>query len=266
MIAPERIYALGLTYRDHLRETGERAGPPAVFLRDPASIVAPGGPVRIPSRAQMIAALERLEPGLGARVPALPALLDYEVELAIVLRDDVPAARLDDPRARLPLGYFVACDVTARSVQILGEGVANRLDFWSAAKSFPSTLLIGAEVVTPADDVCPQVPLTTTVRGQRRQHSSTAELLWSPRELLRFAVGATGASGLRAGDVVLTGTPGGVALAVPRWKRWIADRVLDRFGKLRAAARLPGFLAAGDELAIDGGPLGGARAIVEAAP
>jgi 2-keto-4-pentenoate hydratase/2-oxohepta-3-ene-1,7-dioic acid hydratase in catechol pathway len=269
-LRPRRIYALGLTYRDHLAETGEPQGDaPAVFRRDPASLA--DGVLRLPSTDAILRVADALEPGLGAelrrRRPDCPALLDWEVELGIALLDDVDAARLDDPAARLPIGYFVANDVTVRSVQILGEGRPNRMDFWGASKSFPGTLLVGPVLWRHPDapaDACPRVPLATYVNGVARQRSSTDQLLYTPRELLRFAARATGEPVLRAGDVVLTGTPGGIALAVRRWQRWIADRLLDRFGKLAAASRRRSrFLAAGDRVEIGAGPLGTACARVE---
>jgi 2-keto-4-pentenoate hydratase/2-oxohepta-3-ene-1,7-dioic acid hydratase in catechol pathway len=263
MLSPRHVYALGLTYRDHLRETGERPSPdgPAVFRRDPASLIA-GDEIRLPSAASIAATLDRLEPGLGARASARHALLDYEVELGLQLLEDIAVRDLDAPV--LPIACFIACDLTVRTVQILGEGTANRMAYWSAAKSFPGTFLAGAPVRV-ADGA--EIVLTTTVNGVRRQHSSTAQLLHPPRELLRFLARSAGVATLAAGDVVLTGTPGGIALMVPRWKRWIADRVLDRFGKLAAATRGGAkFLAAGDVVEIDGGILGARRAVVVAGP
>jgi 2-keto-4-pentenoate hydratase/2-oxohepta-3-ene-1,7-dioic acid hydratase in catechol pathway len=253
VLEPKRIVALGLTWRSHARETGERmsADGPAVFARDPASL-ATGGQVVIPSQARIRRTLDALEPGLGAelarRHPQLPALFDYEIELGFVV--------LADGR----IGWFVANDLTVRSVQILGEGTGRRMDFWSASKSFPSSLLVGPVMVT--DDDTPDVELVLRVGGEVRQRGSTTELAYGARELRRFAgVGA-------AGEVVLTGTPAGIALQVPRWKRVVADLLLDRWGKLGAALRSARgsrrFLQPGDVIEMDAGPLGHVRAVVEA--
>jgi 2-keto-4-pentenoate hydratase/2-oxohepta-3-ene-1,7-dioic acid hydratase in catechol pathway len=272
-IAPRRVLALGLTYRDHIAETGERVGDegPVAFERDPASLLREGDVLWVPSPTAILQALERLEPGLGmavrARHPEVPALLDYEVELGLLLLADVPAARLEDPSFRPPVSAFLANDVTVRTVQILGEGSADRLAFWAASKSFAGTLLVGPTSWAPPDGGF-DVPLSTAVNGVVRQRSSTRELLYTPRELLRFAARASGGRTLDAGDVVLTGTPGGIALSVARWKRMLADRLLSRFGKLSAAVRGSRrrgsrFLRDGDVLEMDGGPLGRLRVAVK---
>jgi 2-keto-4-pentenoate hydratase/2-oxohepta-3-ene-1,7-dioic acid hydratase in catechol pathway len=255
-LAPRRIVALGLTWRDHVRETGEpiAAAGPAVFERDPRSLAADGR-VRVPSRASLLAALERLEPGLGDAVgrrhAALPALLDYEIELGMQL--------LDDGRT----GWFLANDITARTVQILGEGAADRMAFWSASKSFPATMVVGSELLV--SDSTPDVELTLRVRGEVRQRARSTQILYSAAEMRQFAA-YKGA--LQPGDVVLTGTPGGIALSVGRWKRAIANLLLGRQARLsaalRSAARGRRFLEPGDVIEMDGGPLGTARAVVQA--
>lgn len=273
-LAPRRVHALGLTYRDHAAETGEpiRKEGPVVFERDPGSLLTSGDVLPIPSRTAILQSLERLEAGLGmqllARHPEVPVLLDYEVELGVLLLEDVPVVRLDDPSFRPPLGLFLANDITVRTVQILGEDSPARMTFWAAAKSFARTWLVGPVLWIPETDAF-EIPLSLTVNGAVRQRSSTRELLYTPREVLGFVARSTGAERLAAGDVILTGTPGGIALSVPRWQRAVADRVLSRFGKLSAAARKarrPGsrFLRDGDVLEMDGGPLGHRRVTVTA--
>jgi 2-keto-4-pentenoate hydratase/2-oxohepta-3-ene-1,7-dioic acid hydratase in catechol pathway len=254
VLSPGTIHALGLTYRDHAAETGERIDPsgPAVFARDPASRCVPGR-ILIPSRARVLAALERLEPGLGSavarRFPHLPALLDYEVELGVIIGD---GGRV---------GYVLANDITARTVQILGEGAPDRMAFWSAAKSFPGTLLLGATVVWSDKRELPDVPLELRVNGAVRQRSRTSSLVYTLDQMIAFA---SRRAPVGEGDLLLTGTPGGIALAVPRWKRAVAGMVLSRLGRLGAALRSRRrFLAAGDIVEMDGGPLGRARAVVE---
>lgn len=69
-------------------------------------------------------------PGLGdtlrADYPKLSALLDYEVEMGFVLLEDVDPSQLDQPSFAPRLGFFIANDLSARSVGILGEGQPNR--------------------------------------------------------------------------------------------------------------------------------------------
>jgi 2-keto-4-pentenoate hydratase/2-oxohepta-3-ene-1,7-dioic acid hydratase in catechol pathway len=255
-LAPARIVALGLTFSDHLRETGEKAAPdgPARFERDPASLVRDGR-VRRPTHAQLIAALERLEPGLGAKVAArhdpLPALLDYEVELGIQL--------LEDGR----LGWLLVNDVTARTVQILGEGARERMRFWSASKSFPATLVMGDKMLV--SDETPDLELILRVRGEVRQRARSTALLYPAAELVRFA---RTVAPLQPGDLIMTGTPAGVALTVRRWQRALVAPLLGRFGRLEMALRRARkgrrYLEPGDELEMEAGPLGSVRATVVA--
>jgi 2-keto-4-pentenoate hydratase/2-oxohepta-3-ene-1,7-dioic acid hydratase in catechol pathway len=254
VLVPRRIVALGLTWRDHLRETGERAAPegPARFERDPASLVSDGN-VRRPGHAELVAALEKLEPGLGAAAAArhtpLPALLDYEIELAIQL--------LEDGR----LGWLVANDITARTVQILGEGARDRMRFWSASKSFPATLVLGDQLLV--SDETPDLELVLRVRGEVRQRARTTSLLYPAAELVRHA---SSVAPLAPGDLILTGTPAGVALSVPRWQRVLVAPLLGRFGRLgaslRRARRGRRYLEPGDAIEMEAGPLGVVRATV----
>jgi 2-keto-4-pentenoate hydratase/2-oxohepta-3-ene-1,7-dioic acid hydratase in catechol pathway len=246
-----RLVALGLTWRDHARETGEPIAPdgPARFTRDPASLAAPGRVV-LPSRARIRRSLDALEPGLGdelaRRHPDFPALLDHEIELGLVV--------LADGRT----GWFLANDVTVRTVQILGEGSPRRMEFWSASKSFPGTLVVGPSLLRAEET--PDVELVLRVRGEVRQRARSTEILYPAALLRQFAA-------LEPGDAVLTGTPAGVAIAVPRWKRWVADTFLDRWRKLdaaiRGARRSRRFLEGGDVIDMEAGPLGRVSAVVE---
>jgi 2-keto-4-pentenoate hydratase/2-oxohepta-3-ene-1,7-dioic acid hydratase in catechol pathway len=132
------------------------------------------------------------------------------------------------------------------------------MEFWGASKSFPSTLVVGETLVV--GDAPPDLELVLRVSGEVRQRGASSGMLYGPAELRRFA------EPLAPGDVVLTGTPAGIALSVPRWKRVLGDLLLSRWGKLAAAFRAargnPRFLRPGDVLEMEGGPLGRARAVV----
>ena len=143
---------------------------------------------------------------------------------------------------------------------MLGEGRADVGPYWSAAKSFAGflpALPTGWAPDAPADTV-PSVNLRTLVNGQLRQDALTSEMSFRPSQILAAAAAHLGRD-LDAGDVVLTGTPGGVALRIPRWKRPLS-RMLDRFGKLEAALQLyvdgAGFLRAGDRVTVEADFLG----------
>jgi 2-keto-4-pentenoate hydratase/2-oxohepta-3-ene-1,7-dioic acid hydratase in catechol pathway len=262
--APTRIVALGLTYRAHAEETGQAADA-VVFEQDPQAWTPGEGTIRRPSDAAMLAALARLDPrllGELAEFGFMPALLDYEVELGLVLLDG-----LADPSAPGRVALVVANDLSARTLQILGEGARNRLDYWAAAKSFPGFAPTTARAWVPARfelDAWPALTLTTRVNGRIRQQASTDALLERPREMLARVLDALGP--LAPGTLLLTGTPAGIALQVPAWKRTLGAWLLDRPGRLRAAlakhSSKTAFLRPGDLVEVSGGWLGGFAQIV----
>lgn len=261
---PRAIVAAGLTYQSHTSELGlEIPEQPRMFDKAVTSWTPDAPAIALPSFRALCAAAEAVEPGLGntlrSRFPALPLLLDYEIELGIHVLGPVTRAQL--AAGELPrLAWFIANDLTARSLQILGEGRADVTPYWTAAKGFPGflpTMPTGWAPDAPAD-VVPSVNLRTLVNGQLRQDALTSELVFRPSQLLAAAAARLGRD-LDAGDVVLTGTPGGVALRIPRWKRRLS-RMLDRFGKLEAALQLyvdgAGFLRAGDRVTVEADFLG----------
>ncbi len=270
-LAPRRVHALGLTYAAHINETGGgEAEGPAIFTKDPVSLLREGDTVRSPSQDALLEAVERLDARLVAklapRFSALPPLLDYEVELGLLLLEDVSAAELERPGFAPSVGYFLANDVTARTVQVLGEGRPDRMAFWCAAKSFPGFLVAGPLLWVP--DVpqaaaCLDVTLTLAVNGEPRQEGRTMDLIASPRELLLRAARAASSKVLEKGDVVLTGTPSGVAFTVPAWKRRLAALLPGSTARLSAALRThasnPRMLKPGDVVEMDGGVLGRRR-------
>jgi 2-keto-4-pentenoate hydratase/2-oxohepta-3-ene-1,7-dioic acid hydratase in catechol pathway len=257
----ERIFAFGFTYRDHVRETGSRApdlrsDPPIVFEKNVRSVSRAAEAVAIPSSEEMLEALDRLEPGLGAklarRYAVLPALMDYEVELGLVVLERIRARDLADPRFSPRVAWFLANDLTARSCQILGEGRPNTYAYWALAKSFTRFLPVSPRALESTGiDSVPLVGLRTVVGGELRQDARTSELLYTPRQMLEAATRFAGGD-LDVGSAVLTGTPAGVGLRVARWKKALADRFLDRFGKLDRAidahARGDRLLRCGDEI------------------
>lgn len=272
--APRAIVAAELTYAGHLAELGLRKPTaPRVARKELRAWSPVGAKVETPSFRALCAVAEELEPGLAAalraRYPTLPLLLDYEVELGIAVLEDAPRARLAGgwlPR----LGWFLANDLTSRTLQLLGEGQPERLRYSGAAKSFGGFLPALATAWVPPSpvDAPPAVRLRTTVNGQLRQDADASELLYRPSELLVAAAAALERD-LGEGDLVLTGTPAGVALRVPRWKRRLA-RGLDRFGKLEAALQLyvdgAGFLRPGDEVTVEADYLGARSVEIEVEP
>ncbi|MBK7535345.1 MAG: fumarylacetoacetate hydrolase family protein [Myxococcales bacterium] len=264
---PTAIVAAGLTFAGHRDELGlARPAPgelPQMFAKEASCFCPRAGVVAMPSYRALCQAADAVEPGLGAalraRYPTLPVLLDYEVEIAIAVLE--PASARELAAGKLPrLGYCLVNDLTARALQLLGEGQPSQAEYWRAAKSFPDFLpAVGtAWVPTSPADALPKVNLRTLVNGQVRQEALSTELLFRPSQLLTAAAATLGRD-LGPGDLVLTGTPAGVALRAPRWKRRLS-RMLDRFGKLDAAVQLyvegAGFLRCGDRVTVDAEVLG----------
>jgi 2-keto-4-pentenoate hydratase/2-oxohepta-3-ene-1,7-dioic acid hydratase in catechol pathway len=269
---PTDIVALGLTYKAHARETG--SGPdPVVFRIDASAWSSDARTLARPSSARLLEALARLDPELpanlaNARFGFMPAMLDYEVELGLLLLDGLPGAdAIDSLASGGRVGLLVANDVTARSVQILGEGQPDRLAYWTAAKSLPGFAPTGARAWVPERfdlDAWPSLRLETRVNGAIRQDAPLELLIETPRQMLTRVSATVGP--LAPGTLLLTGTPAGVAFSVPRWKRALGERLLDRLGKLSAA--LSGytakteFLRPGDVVEVRAGWLGAIEHVV----
>ncbi|EDM76392.1 hypothetical protein PPSIR1_07495 [Plesiocystis pacifica SIR-1] len=275
---PARILALGLTFRAHARETASAADPVVFEVAPSAWVGLPvhgeRQPARLlrPSSAALFEACERLDPGLRQELAGfgfLPAMLDYEVELALVFPEGL--TRVEELSQPGRVAMAVANDLTARSLQILGEGQGARLDYWGAAKSLPG-LAPTAERAWLFEslplDRWPELRLRTRVNGELRQDASTSLLMETPRQMLGRILASAGP--LPAKAVVLTGTPSGIAFTVPRWKRAVGERLLDRVGKLRAAiggfTSSTRFLRPGDRVEVDAGPLGGFAHVVDIEP
>jgi len=82
-------------------------------------------------------------------------------------------------------------------------------------------------------DSIPRIDIITKVNGEVRQKGSTGDMMYTPREMLLFISGAYPAALPEKGDIVLMGTPGGVAFEMPAWKTGLAEFLdLGRFTRL----------------------------------
>jgi 2-keto-4-pentenoate hydratase/2-oxohepta-3-ene-1,7-dioic acid hydratase in catechol pathway len=175
--APGAIYGIGLNYAAHGAETG-RGVPeqPMVFVKVAGSVAPPGGAIRRPEVVRR---------------------LDYEGELAIVIGAGGGIG-----------GYCVADDVSARDLQ-------KREQQWTRAKGADTFCPFGPWVTT-ADELGGDpgridLQLRTWVNGELRQDARTCDLVFGPRELVAFI---SQTCTLRPGDLILTGTPSGVGMAL----------------------------------------------------
>jgi len=177
-----KIVAIGINYTDHAREVGrELPKDPVVFIKATSSINGPHDPVVRPRDA---------------------VKLDYEVELAAVIGRDARYVREAEALAHVA-AYCIVDDVSERAFQMERGGTTTK------GKSADTFAPIGPWVVT-ADEVAePQkLELWTTVNGERRQRGSTSDMIFSVRELVAYV---SRFMSLRAGDILSTGTPAGVA-------------------------------------------------------
>jgi 2-keto-4-pentenoate hydratase/2-oxohepta-3-ene-1,7-dioic acid hydratase in catechol pathway len=185
-----KIICIGLNYRDHIAEIGAEApAVPLVFSKFDTALNDPYGDIPVP----------------GSET----AQLDYEVELTLVIgrtgRDIAP----QKVRNHIS-GYAVANDVSSRDVQF-AEGQ------WVRSKSFDGFCPVGPWITTADEVDDPQaLDLTTEVNGETRQNSNTGQLLFGIDEIVSFV---SRSITLHPGDIILTGTPPGVAMGEekPRW-------------------------------------------------
>jgi 5-carboxymethyl-2-hydroxymuconate isomerase len=179
---PGKIVCVGLNYADHARETGQPVpASPVLFAKFTTTVIGPADDVVRPQGV---------------------ADLDYEAELAVVIGR---RARHVDATEGLSVvaGYCCANDVSARTAQI-GDGQ------WVRGKSFDTFCPLGPALVSAAEVPDPQeLGIRCRVDGETRQDSTTAQMVFGVAELVAFC---SRAFTLEPGDVILTGTPPGVAM------------------------------------------------------
>ena len=186
-VVPTKILCVGRNYRDHAKELGnEVPAEPLLFLKPPSSLLGAGGVVRMPRVAERV---------------------DYEGELAVIVGRRIHRLKADEDIQPYLHGVTVANDVTARDLQ-------KKDGQWTRAKGFDSFCPVGPVVATDvtAARIDAGLMVETRVNGELHQHGSTADFLFSLRQLLVYI---TAAITLEPGDLLLTGTPAGVGPVKP---------------------------------------------------
>ncbi|WP_020673634.1 fumarylacetoacetate hydrolase family protein [Amycolatopsis nigrescens] len=182
---PGKILCVGLNYRTHIKEMGrELPQYPTLFAKFPEALVGASDPVMLPPESDA---------------------LDWEAELAVVLGATVRRADLAEAEAAIA-GFSVLNDVTLRDWQY-------RSPQWLQGKTFERTTPFGPVLVTPDElpgGCRPRLDLSCSVDGELMQKAGTDDLVFDPVELVRYA---STMLTLRPGDVIATGTPGGVGHA-----------------------------------------------------
>ena len=136
--------------------------------------------------------------------PRATRKLDYETELAVVIGKRCRHVREEDATSVIA-GYSIASDITARDVVATERAEGNQL----LGKMFDTFCPMGPWFVT-ADEVADpmNLALRTRVNGEVRQESNTSNMIWPIPKLIAYLSQMT----LEAGDIILTGTPSGVAM------------------------------------------------------
>jgi 2-keto-4-pentenoate hydratase/2-oxohepta-3-ene-1,7-dioic acid hydratase in catechol pathway len=191
---PRTIYCIGLNYAAHSTEFRGAEAPiptaPVVFSK-PIAVTGPGDPIDIHD--------------------SLTSELDYEAELAVIIGRRGRDIRAADAFEYV-FGYTCLNDITARDLQ-------RRHSQWLIGKSLEGFCPIGPAIVE-RDDVSwpPALSIECRVNGEIRQRDNTSRMIFGIPALIEcLSAGRT----LRPGDIIATGTPAGVAMAMdpPRFLR-----------------------------------------------
>jgi acylpyruvate hydrolase len=181
--SPEKIVCVGLNYRNHILEMGrDLPEHPTLFAKFARAQVGAYDPVVLPAGSEAV---------------------DWEAELGVVIGAETRHATPEQARAAIA-GYTVVNDVTARDFQY-------RSPQWLQGKTFEASTPVGPWLVTAEPDDAPLTgELSCTVDGELMQKADTADLVFDPAALVAYI---SGIITLSPGDLIATGTPGGVGHA-----------------------------------------------------
>jgi 2-keto-4-pentenoate hydratase/2-oxohepta-3-ene-1,7-dioic acid hydratase in catechol pathway len=179
---PTKVVAVGLNYADHARELGfPIPDEPVIFLKPSTTIVGPGDAIVYPLASSQV---------------------DFEAELGVVIKDRINSITPGEAYGHI-LGYTCANDVTARDLQ-------KKDGQWTRAKSFDTFCPMGPWIETDLDPG--DLLVESYLNGERKQSSRTSQLIFKVDHLVSFI---SGIMTLHPGDLIITGTPGGIGPMQP---------------------------------------------------
>lgn len=182
---PGKIVCVGLNYRNHILEMGrDLPEHPTLFSKFADTLVGAGDDIQRPTETEEF---------------------DWEAELAVIIGAEVRRATTEEAEAAIA-GFAVLNDVTCRDWQF-------RTREWLQGKNWDSTTPLGPWLVTPDElpgGVRPALAIRSEVDGEVMQEDTTGDLLFDPVALVEYV---STMITLRPGDVIATGTPGGVGHA-----------------------------------------------------
>lgn len=193
---PAKVICLGLNYRSHILEMGrDLPTHPTLFAKFASTLLGPGDDIRLPEASSEV---------------------DWEAELAVIIGRPISGGSPSDAIDAIA-GYTILNDVSMRDWQW-------RTTQWLQGKAFDATTPVGPFLVT-ADEVdphgtgAPALKISCSVDGEVMQEANTGDLLFSPADAVAYISQFTL---LEPGDIVATGTPGGVG-AGRSPKRFLRD-------------------------------------------
>lgn len=277
---PAAIYGLGLSYAQHIAESpglyDPTSGPP-VFRKRPHSLNR-SELIPFPNRDTLLAGVRAVAPAHGDHLDSvlgdLPPLLDYEVEVGMVILESFPVAELTRPGFVPPLGFFVANDVTARILIAFAPRFADTVAFLAEGKGLPGFTPVGDTLWVPSlagPDSWPCVELITTVNDQVRQRAPSSDIIYTPRQILWNVARSFELERFEANTWILTGTPAGVAAQIPGFLQR-AMTLLDPSAETKFALMSDGaetndrYLEVGDVVSVRAGYLGSKTSTIAEAP
>ncbi|HEY97437.1 MAG TPA: fumarylacetoacetate hydrolase family protein [Dehalococcoidia bacterium] len=179
---PSKIVALGVNYRSHGEEMSHRIPTePLIFIKPSTSVIGPEANIIYPPSSERV---------------------DYEGELGVVIGKRTRPVSAQEA-SEFIFGYTCVNDVTARDIQARDKQ-------WTRAKGFDTFGPIGPCIETEVDPR--NLTLETRLNGERKQHTSTADLVFPVDELVSFI---SHVMTLLPGDVIATGTTSGVGPMQP---------------------------------------------------
>lgn len=194
VVRPRKVLALAGNYAEHIQEGGKLARQdsqtPRVFMKPPSSTV--------------------IGPGRNILLPAIAREIDWEGELAVVIGSRCKAIGADEALDHVA-GYTIMNDVSERALKIWKRSENRPIDDffdWLNGKWYDTFAPMGPWLVTKDEIPDPQtLQISTFVNDQRKQHSSTAQMIFPVARLIEYI---SAMISLEPGDVISTGTVAGV--------------------------------------------------------
>lgn len=218
VVAPHKSVFVGLNYRDHIQEMGrDLPAHPTLFTKWSDAFIGPYDDLV-------------LAPGSEH--------WDHEVELGVVIGRRVPRAASREEAIVAIAGYTIVNDVTARDWQRRTTQFLQGKSWYASTPVGP--WLVTADELDPDGTGCPDLAVSLDVDGERRQSGHTGDLVFDPATLVSYLSQMTA---LGPGDLVATGTPGGVAAAMdpPGWLHPgnVVTATIEGIGSCRTGCRTP---------------------------